>query len=385
MKKTRKNVLRLAAMAAAVVMTAALPLSVKTASLKKSNLTAYAYSQSDFNYTLEKSNGITYGKYSDHAEIYDCDETITDLVIPEEIDGLPVTAIMRYAFQSNSLESITIPESVKTIGYYSFSLCKNLKSVKLPKSLEVMEMHAFELCSSLETVEFPDSFIEIHAKCFDETPWLKAQRNKDPLVVVNGALIDGRTAKGDIKVPSTVKYVSPAAFAFNEDITSAVFPSSVKKLCDNTFYLCTNLESVELNAVDLIDSMALGGCAKLTDLKISGNLEKIDGYAFIDTTTTATITFYGSKEKWDSVDKPEDDTFLKNAKMVFDESHSSDDNIMGDVNLDGAFNVSDLVTFQKWLLCAPDAELASWENADFCKDETLNAFDLCLMRRSLFK
>ena len=385
MKKIRKNVLRIAAMAAAVVMTAAIPLSVKTVSLEKSALTAYAYSQSDFNYTLEKSSGITYGKYSDHAEIYDCDESITDLVIPEEIDGLPVTAIMRYAFQSNKLKSVTIPESVKSIGYYSFSLCQNLQSVKLPKSLELMEMHAFELCHSLETVEFPDNFIEIHAKCFDETPWLEAQRKKDPLVIVNGALIDARTAKGDVTIPSTVKYVSPASFSRNEDVTSVVFPSTVKKLCDNTFYLCKNLVSVELSAVDLIDSMSLGCCDKLTDLKISGNLEKIDGYAFVDTASTATITFYGSKEKWDSVDKPENDTFLKNARMVFDESHSTPDNIMGDVNMDGDFNVSDLVTFQKWLLCAPNTELANWENADFCKDEKLNAFDLCLMRRSLFK
>ena len=35
--------------------------------------------------------------------------------------------------------------------------------------------------------------------------------------------------------------------------------------------------------------------------------------------------------------------------------------VTGDVNADGSFNVSDLVLLQRWLLVAPDAELANWQ------------------------
>ena len=35
--------------------------------------------------------------------------------------------------------------------------------------------------------------------------------------------------------------------------------------------------------------------------------------------------------------------------------------VTGDVNADGSFNVSDLVLLQRWLLSAPDAELANWQ------------------------
>ena len=44
------------------------------------------------------------------------------LVIPTEIGGLPVTAIGEFAFsQCAALRSVTIPESVTSIGSYAFS------------------------------------------------------------------------------------------------------------------------------------------------------------------------------------------------------------------------------------------------------------------------
>jgi len=66
------------------------------------------------------------------------------------------------------------------------------------------------------------------------------------------------------------------------------------------------------------------------------------------------------------------------------DSHISDENIKGDVNDDGSFNIADVVLFQKWLLAAPNTELPNWKAADFCDDDRLNVFDLCLMKRALF-
>ena len=57
--------------------------------------------------------------------------------------------------------------------------------------------------------------------------------------------------------------------------------------------------------------------------------------------------------------------------------------IMGDVNMDGAFNITDVLLLQKWLLTVPDTHLANWNAADFYDDHVLNALDLCLMKRKL--
>ena len=57
--------------------------------------------------------------------------------------------------------------------------------------------------------------------------------------------------------------------------------------------------------------------------------------------------------------------------------------IKGDVNADGLFDIADVVLLQKWLLAVPDAHLAQWRAANFCNDERLDVFDLCLMKREL--
>ena len=58
---------------------------------------------------------------------------------------------------------------------------------------------------------------------------------------------------------------------------------------------------------------------------------------------------------------------------------------MGDVNNDGEFNVADVVLLQKWLLAVPNTHLANWKAVDFCNDNKLNVFDLCLMKRELIE
>ena len=59
--------------------------------------------------------------------------------------------------------------------------------------------------------------------------------------------------------------------------------------------------------------------------------------------------------------------------------------IIGDINADGKFNISDVVILQKWLLAIPDAKLSDWKAADLCEDDRLNVFDLCLMKRMLIE
>lgn len=61
----------------------------------------------------------------------------------------------------------------------------------------------------------------------------------------------------------------------------------------------------------------------------------------------------------------------------------SKESIQGDVNADGEFSISDLILLQKWLLAVPGTKLADWKAADLCKNDRLDVFDLCLMRKAL--
>ncbi|MBR5512821.1 MAG: family 16 glycosylhydrolase [Ruminococcus sp.] len=57
--------------------------------------------------------------------------------------------------------------------------------------------------------------------------------------------------------------------------------------------------------------------------------------------------------------------------------------VKGDVNADGEFTVADLVLLQKWLLAVPDVQLKDTQSADFYRDERLDVFDFCMMRKEL--
>ncbi len=378
--KSSKKVMKFTAFLAALTLTAGMPLTLPAEKFTVSPITAYA----DESYN---EGGLTFTLYDDHAEVSGSDYKATSAEIPETVKGLPVTSIGIYAFNGSAIESVKIPDSVTYIGQWSFAMCDSLKEVTIPANIEMIDIKAFELCTSLKTVNLPDKFFKVATGAFWSTPWLKAEQEKDPLVIKNDVLIDGTACKGDVVIPSNVKYISSGAFEKNSNITSVVVPSSVKAINDSTFFYCDNLVSATLPNVETIDMMAFDGCTKLSEVKLSGKLKSIASYAFDDISASGTITFYGSKETWDKVEKPADCEYLNKAKYIFDENAQppEDEDVTGDVNMDGEFNVSDLVVFQKWLLAVPNTELKNWKAADMCSDNYLDVIDLCAMRKELTK
>lgn len=86
-----------------------------------------------------------------------------NVVIPSEIDGVPVTKIDKYAFyrysrlitftvKSSNLQTIEIPETIKSIGKYAFYQCGKLKEVNIPGSVVSVDANAFASCTSLKKV-----------------------------------------------------------------------------------------------------------------------------------------------------------------------------------------------------------------------------------------
>ena len=74
------------------------------------------------------------------------------------------------------------------------------------------------------------------------TPWLAARQEENPLVIVNGILLDGTTCtEEEIVVPNDV--TSICGFAFWENhMTSVVIPDSVTSIGSYAFSDCGNLK-----------------------------------------------------------------------------------------------------------------------------------------------
>lgn len=89
---------------------------------------------------------------------------LTSVTIPDS-----VTSIGESAFEGcTSLESIIIPENVTSIGSWSFYRCASLKTITIPVSVTTIERNAFEDCTSLENIVFEGTIDEWN------TIWLQA-------------------------------------------------------------------------------------------------------------------------------------------------------------------------------------------------------------------
>ena len=93
--------------------------------------------------------------------------TDTDIVIPSEYNGLPVTSTWGYAFTwCTSLTSVTIPDSVTSIGVGAFYHCTSLTSVTIGNSVTSIGNSAFSSCTSLTSVTIGNSVTSIGNSAF---------------------------------------------------------------------------------------------------------------------------------------------------------------------------------------------------------------------------
>ena len=220
----------------------------------------------------------------------DC-KGITKITIPNS-----VTSIDDYVFSGcTSLTSVTIPNSVTSIDDYVFSGCTSLTSVIIPKSVKSIGESSFTYCESLKNVTIPDSVSNIGAAAFSGTKWLETQQNNNPLVIVNGILIDGTKCKGKVTIPSSVKSIGDSAFSNCSNITSVTIPDSVKSIGNSAFYECTNLTSVNIpKGVEDIGKMAFFNCSSLKSVTIPNTVTRIDDFAFILCTSLTSVTIPNS-------------------------------------------------------------------------------------------
>lgn len=135
-----------------------------------------------------------------------------DVVIPDEIDGVPVVAIGNGAFSGSRVtETVVLPASVRRVEANAFRECRNLRSVSLGGT-ETVGNVAFLGCTSLLVMDFPASVRTVGAYAFADC----------------ASLTEARFAEG-------VREIGYGAFRNCESLRAVILPASLGSIGDDTF------------------------------------------------------------------------------------------------------------------------------------------------------
>ena len=267
-----------------------------------------------------KSEGFTYDIREDGTAVityYEGEET--DLVIPTELDGHPVTAIGKQAFYYNNyLTSLVIPEGVSSIGDYAIGSNYNVAftSITIPDSLTEFGANPFHGCKN--GTEFIISDQHPALELIDGVLFTKADKKlilyphtlnaeeyeipKGTKIIGEGAFQDCRSLtsvvlpKGlttiekrafyytihlaSVKMPKTVTTIGDEAFAYC-DFASIVIPNNVTSIGRGAFLSCMELESVDIpNSVTEIGDSAFSGCITLSSVTIPDSVSTLGANPF---------------------------------------------------------------------------------------------------------
>ena len=209
--------------------------------------------------------------------------------IPSQIEGKPVVAIDSNAFKErDSIVSVTVPSTVKELGYRAFYGCDALTTLTLSEGLKAIGGDAFNSCSGLKSVVIPNSVTELGFDAFSNCTRMTSVTIGNGVTKIGDAAFSGCTGLKEVIVGSNVKELGDSAFRGCTRLTSISLPFGLVTIGTSAFRSSNSLQSIVLPAtVKTVKDNAFKDCAALTSVTFNKGLETIDYAAFRNTGLTS--------------------------------------------------------------------------------------------------
>lgn len=271
-------------------------------------------------YALPDGSGNLYYN-TETGWITGADETVKNVLIPAQIDGVTIVGIDPYVFakrwsytvdENTTLTSVSIPNTVVEIGESAFARCTALSTLRFASGskLTTIGKSAFSQCSSITSLTIPDSARNIGNGAFyglwnlkyltmsgelDSTGWLSTSYSDsyqlETLTLTGQYVCEGvkntydwgddwrsipeRNAKKVI-LSEGISEICDGAFSNCSKIEQVAFPSSLKTIGDCAFSCCWSVAQIDFPAnLQAIGKRAFADCNNLTNINLPNGIETL--------------------------------------------------------------------------------------------------------------
>lgn len=242
-------------------------------------------------------------------------------------------------YECDNLKSITMPESVTTMGSGVFWKCKKLENVVLSSNLTSIESWTFYQCNTLSNIIIPDSVTLIGSSAFEYCKKLETVQIGNGVVIIGSKAFAECNSLTSIEIPNSVEIIESEAFGNCYNLARIDIGSGLRSLNGRVFNYCLALKDVYITdiaawcdisflgsgssllsyatnlylnnelitqlvipaTVTMINAYAFFNCQTITSVIIPSSVKFIDHDAFLHCSNLTCVYYEGTTEDWRNV------------------------------------------------------------------------------------